>query len=34
MLSARDLRHVNGDVPRDPAGNGVGLANRQAVARA
>jgi hypothetical protein len=28
MLSARDLRHVNGDVPRDPAGNGIGLANR------
>src|SRR5215218_4566533 len=28
MLSARDLRHVNGDVPRDPVGNGVGLANR------
>ena len=34
MLSARDLRHVNGDVPRDPVGNGVGLVNRQAVARA
>jgi hypothetical protein len=32
-LSARDLGHVNGDVPKDPAGTGV-LANRQAVAHA
>jgi hypothetical protein len=32
--SARVLRHGNGEVPRDPAGTGVGLTNRQVVARA